>query len=121
MYLGNELPHSILFDARTEELFGAGDYIVNENGYNVELTGYSGHTKPLPSNIVYSAVKFNDLGYPLSMDQIEQSIPQTFSIERSDRNTRLLGSYVSLKYRRPVTVTQAAVAMPVVEEDEDDI
>lgn len=108
-YLGNELPHSLLFDARIEEIFGAGEFTVDANGYIVELTGYSGHTKPLPSNIVYSAVKFNELGYPLSMVPIEQIRLQTFSTERSDRNDRLLGSYLSLKYRRPPEAAAAAM------------
>lgn len=109
-YLGNELPHSILFNARIEEIFGAGEFTVDADGYIVELTGYSGHTKPLPSNVIYSAVKFNELGYPLLMEPIGDIRLQTFSTERSDRNDRLLGSYLSLKYRR----TDGAI-----EEDDD--
>jgi hypothetical protein len=117
-YLGNELPHSILFNARTEEILGAGDYTINANGNNENLTGYSGHTKPHPSNVIYSAVKFNELRYPLSMEPIEEIRLQTQRTDRSDINGRLLGSYLSLKYRRPPDEVAAATA---VEEDEDDI
>lgn len=100
-YLGNELPHSLLFNARTEELFGAGVFTVDANGYIVELTGYSGHTKPLPPNVIYSAVKFNELGYHLVMNLTNQFRLQTGNTNRSDHNDRLLGNYLSLKYSRP--------------------
>jgi hypothetical protein len=60
------------------------------------------------------------------MVPIEQIRLQTNSTERSDRNGRLLGGYLSLKYRRPEAAAAASLlvteaAMPVVKEDEDDI
>jgi len=120
--LGNELPHSFLFNAREKEILGAGDFTVDANGYIVELTGYSGHTKPLPSNVIYSAVKFSELGYPLSMEPMETIRPQTYNTDRSDSNDRLLGSYLSLKYHRPLeNVREAAAAMPIANEEETNI
>lgn len=111
-YLGNEIPHSFLFNPRKREtIMGAGDFTVDANGYIVELTGYSGHTKPLPSNVVYSANKFKKLGYPLEFVRTETIKLQTGNTNRNDNNDRLIGTYYNMIYRRPKTV----------DEDEDDV
>ena len=100
-YLGNEIPHSFLFNPRRESIMGAGDFTVDENGYIVELTGYSGHTKPLPSNVAYSADKFNELGYLLEFVRTETIRLQTGNTNRNDNNDRLIGTYYNMIYRRP--------------------
>jgi hypothetical protein len=112
-YLGNELPHSILFNPRRETIMGAGDFTVDAYGYIVELTGYSGHTKPLPSNVIFAASKFIELGYPLEFVRAESVRLQTQRTDRSDINNRLFGTYLNVKYHRP---PPAAAAM-----DENDI
>jgi hypothetical protein len=98
--LGNEIPHSFLFDPRTEKIMGAGDFTVNESNQIVELTGYSGHTKPKPSNVHYSAFKFDKLGYILKLVPIETITLQTNNTDRSDTNDRLLGTNVIVIFKR---------------------
>ena len=128
-YLGNEIPHSFLFNPRKREsIIGAGDFTVDANGYIVELTGYSGHTKPLPSNVVYSADKFKKLGYLLELVRTKTIRLQTGNTNRNDNNDRLIGTYYNMIYRRPKTVDEdeddeavAAVMEEVVEVVEDDI
>jgi len=101
-YLGNEIPHSFLFNPRIiEEIMGAGDFTVDENGYIVELTGYSGHTKPLPSNVALSAYRFNNLNYPLQLVRTETVRLQTGNTNRNDLNNRLIGRYLNNIYARP--------------------
>jgi hypothetical protein len=80
---------------------GAGDFTVDENGYIVELTGYSGHTKPLPSNVALSAYRFNNLNYPLQLVRTETVRLQTGNTNRNDLNNRLIGSYLNNIYARP--------------------
>jgi hypothetical protein len=120
-YLGNEIPHSFLFNPRRESIISAGDFTVDATGYIVELTGYSGHTKPLPSNVAYSADKFKKLGYLLEFVRTETIRLQTFSTERSDRNDRLIGTYYNMKYRRPPGEAVAAASQAIEEEEEEDI
>ena len=100
--LGNEIPHSFLFDARRENILGAGDFTVNVDNYITNLTGYSGHTKPLPSNVIYSASIFINMGYLLIYKKSSEPIrPQTENTERGDYNDRLLGTYLKIEYTRP--------------------
>jgi hypothetical protein len=98
--LGNEIPHSFLFDARSENILGAGDFTVNDN-YITNLTGYSGHTKPLPSNVIYSASIFINMGYPLIKKSSEPIRLQTENTERGDFDNRLIGTYLKIEYTRP--------------------
>jgi hypothetical protein len=101
---------------------GAGDFTVDANRYIVELTGYSGHTKPLPSNIEFSASEFNKLGYPLVYARTETVQLQTYNTERSDINGRLIGTYLNVKYRRqPEEGEDNADAMPIANEEETNI
>jgi hypothetical protein len=105
-YLGNELPHSLLFNPRRESIMGAGDFTVDANGYIVELTGYSGHTKPLPSNVAYSANEFKKLGYHLEFVRTKTIKLQTGNTNRNDNNDRLIGTYYNMIYCRPKTVDE---------------
>jgi len=98
--LGNEIPHSFLFDPRSEKIMGAGDFTVNHSNHIVELTGYSGHTKPKPSNVHYAALKFNKLGYILELVPIETITLQTNNTDRLDSNNRLPGTYVGVIFKR---------------------
>jgi hypothetical protein len=99
--LGNELPHSLLFNQRIEVIMGAGDFTVDQNGYIVELTGYSGHTKPLPSNVALSASKFTKLGYPLQQVKVKTVRLQTGNTDRTNNSERLIGTYLNVIYARP--------------------
>lgn len=109
--LDNEIPHSVLFDARREDILGGGDFIVNADEYVTNLSGYSGHTKPLPSNVIYSAHIFISMGYPLIYKKINEPIQlQTESTDRDDDgNNRLFGTYYKIEYERTI------------EEEEEDI
>ena len=98
--LGNEIPHSFLFNPREEKIMGAGDFTVNDSNHIVELTGYSGHTKPNPSNVHYSALKFDKLGYMLKLVPIETITLQTNNTDRLDSTNRLLGTYVGVIFKR---------------------
>ena len=126
-YLGNEIPHSFLFNPRRETIMGAGDFTVDATGYIVELTGYSGHTKPLPSNVAYSADKFKKLGYPLEFVETKPIRLQTGNTNRNDNNDRLIGTYYNMKYSRPKTVDEdedvaaaTAAASQAMEEEEEE-
>jgi hypothetical protein len=100
-YLSNEIPHSFLFNPKKEGIMGAGDFIVNEDGYVVKVTGYSGHTKPRTSNIFKAVSMFNEMGYNLQMEPIEEIVLQTDNTERHDMTERLIGNYLKLTFIRP--------------------
>jgi hypothetical protein len=119
--LGNELPHSLLFNPRIEVIMGAGDFTVDQNGYIVELTGYSGHTKPLPSNVALSADRFNNLGYPLIFVRTNKVRLQTGNTDRNDLNNRLIGTYLNVIYERPPDEPLDNAAAVSDEEDEEDV
>jgi hypothetical protein len=110
--LGNELPHSLLFNPRIEAIMGAGDFTVDQNGSIVELTGYSGHTKPLPSNVALSAYRFKDLEYLLELVRTNEVRLQTGNTDRNDLNNRLIGSYLNNIYRLPKKLAAAATMQP---------
>jgi hypothetical protein len=101
--LGNEIPHTFLFNPRIERILSAGDFIVDENGYIIKMTGYSGHTKPRTSNVYLAAEIFNNMGYRLQLKKPNTEVSlQTGNTERDDINNRLLGTFLNVVFIRPV-------------------
>ena len=105
--LGNEIPHTFLFNPRTEIIRSAGDFIVDENGYIIKMTGYSGHTRPRPSNVYLAADIFNSMGYPLINSDTNKEVSlQTGNTERDDSNNRLIGTFYNVKFVRPIPIEE---------------
>ena len=99
--LGNEIPHTFLFNPRRERILSAGNFIV-ENGYIIKMTGYSGHTKPRTSNVYLAAEIFNNMGYMLVPKKTNTEVSlQTGNTERDDSNNRLLGTFFNVVFIRP--------------------
>ena len=106
--LGNEIPHTFLFNPRIERILSAGDFIVDENGYIIKMTGYSGHTKPRTSNVYLAAEIFNNMGYRLEPKKPNTEVSlQTGNTERHDSNNRLLGTFLNVVFVRPVAVEES--------------
>lgn len=105
--LGNEIPHTFLFNPRRERILSAGDFIVDENGYIIKMTGYSGHTKPRTSNVYLAAKIFNNMGYMLVPKKNTEVSLQTGNTERHDSNNRLLGTFLNVVFIRPIVGTVA--------------
>ena len=100
--LGNEIPHTFLFNPRRERILSAGDFIVDENGYIIKMTGYSGHTKPRTSNVYLAAEIFNNMGYMLVPKKPNNEVSfQTGNTDRDDRNNRLIGTFLNVVFIRP--------------------
>jgi hypothetical protein len=55
----------------------------------------------LPSNVIYSASIFINMGYPLIKKSSEPIRLQTENTERGDFDNRLIGSYLKIEYTRP--------------------
>jgi hypothetical protein len=108
--LNNEIPHTFLFNPRIERIRSAGDFTVDKNGYIIELTGYSGHTKPDPSNVYLAAEIFNNMGYHLIPLIIKSDTDinalQTGNTERHDSNGRLIGTFYNVKFVRPLQIEE---------------
>jgi hypothetical protein len=106
--LGNEIPHTFLFNPRIERIRSAGDFAVDENGYIIKMTGYSGHTRPRPSNVYLAAEIFNNMGYPLiiNLDTNKEVSLQTYNTERDDSNNRLIGTFYNIKFVRPIPIEE---------------
>jgi len=106
--LGNEIPHTFLFNPRIERIISAGDFTIDENGYIIEMTGYSGHTKPRTSNVYLAAEIFNNMGYRLQLKKPNTEVSlQTGNTERHDSNNRLLGTFLNVVFIRPVAVEES--------------
>ena len=106
--LGNEIPHTFLFNPIKEQIRAAGDFTVDENGYIIKMTGYSGHTRPRPSNVYLAAEIFNNMGYPLTIksDTNKEVSLQTGNAERDDINNRLIGTFYNVKFIRPSQIEE---------------
>jgi len=105
--LSNEIPHTFLFNPRIERIISAGDFTVDENRYIIEMTGYSGHTKPRTSNVYLAAKIFNNMGYMLVPKKNTEVSLQTGNTERHDSNNRLFGTFLNVVFIRPVAVEES--------------
>ena len=126
--LGNELPHSLLFDAKLKKIMSGGDFTINEYGYLVKASGYSGHIKPNPSNVYLAMQRFINMGYPLDLTKNNSyESRQTGNTERANNSERLFGTYLRIEFDRPQVPALGEAAALVhgdaavsAEEDEED-
>jgi len=110
--LGNELPHSLLFDAKSEKIMSGGDFTIDENGYLAKASGYSGHIKPLPSNVYLAMQRFIDMGYPLDLTRNNSyNSSQTGNTGRTNDFERLFGAYLHIEFFRSSSALGEAAAL----------